>query len=165
MFPTLPPPNGISLPIPLLGLIAWPRYLCENYDRTHRLLPVDQPQRIKVREWIHAAEGTFMVHCLPTLYNRRIDTTAAEKLAPHLAQNVAKDLDWLEGELERGDSKCLVGDQVTAADTMMAFSIQFIFRKSLGPENRRWERIEAWLKSLEDQESYRRAVARTGHTL
>ena len=91
------------------------RYLCEHYDRSHRLLPIDETQRVKVREWIHVAEGAFMIHCLPIVSVRRIDASAAEKLAPGLAGNVAKDLDWLEAELRRGNGRYLVGDHVTAA--------------------------------------------------
>ena len=141
------------------------RYLCEHYDKSHRLLPTDEAQRIKVREWIHAAEGAFMVHCLPIVYVRRIDATAAEKIAPGLAGNVAKDLDWLETELNGGNGRYLVGDHVTAADTMVAFSVQFIFWLKLAPKNRRWEGVEAWLRQVEAGETYQRAVAKTGHRL
>lgn len=124
-------------------------YLCEHYDKSHRLLPTDEAQRVKVREWIHAAEGAFMVHCLPTVYVRRLDASAAEKLGPGLAGNVAKDLDWLEAELKGGNGGYLVGDHVTAADTMVAFSIQFIFWLKLAPQDRKWEGIEAWLRNVE----------------
>ena len=141
------------------------RYLCENYDIAHRLLPADRIQRTKVREWIHVAEGAFMVHCLPTVYIRRTDATAAERLSHDLKQYVSKDLDWLEAELERGNGKYLVGDHVTAADTMVAFSIQFIFRMDLAPRDKRWERVEAWLRHMEVQESYERAITRTGYKL
>ena len=141
------------------------RYLCEHYDRSHRLLPIDETQRVKVREWIHAAEGAFMVHCLPIVYIRRIDASATEKLAPSLAGNVAKDLDWLEAELRRGNGRYLVGDHVTAADTMVAFSIQFIFCLRMAPQDRKWKGIEAWLRNIEAGEMYQRAVAKTGHHL
>lgn len=141
------------------------RYLCEHYDKSHRLLPTDEAQRVKVREWIHAAEGAFMVHCLPTVYVRRLDASAAEKLGPGLAGNVAKDLDWLEAELKGGNGGYLVGDHVTAADTMVAFSIQFIFWLKLAPQDRKWEGIEAWLRNVEAAETYQRAVAKTGHHL
>lgn len=138
------------------------RYLCEHYDKSHRLFPTDEAQRIKVREWIHAAEGSFMIHSLPSVYVRRIDATMAEKIEPKLAEGVAKDLDWLEAELKQGNGRFLVGDHVTAADTMVAFSIQFIFSWKLAPEER-WEGIEAWLRNLEASEAYQRAVAKTGH--
>ena len=103
------------------------------------------------------------MHALPTVYNRRIDNTIAEKLEPGIAQIVAKDLDWLEDELERGGGRFLVGDTVTAADTMMAFTVQFIFAKGLGPKDRRWEKVNGWLRNVEGVEAYQRAVAKTGH--
>ena len=120
------------------------RHLCEHYDTSHRLLPTDQVQRVKVLEWVDAAEGAFMIHCLPTVYVRRIHASAAEKFAPGLAENVAKDLDWLEGELSRGNGIYLVGERVTAADTIVAFSIQFIFWLKLVPQDRKWKGIEPW---------------------
>ena len=103
-----------------------------------------------------------MIHCLPTVYNHRIDVILAKKLAPGLAELVAKDLDWLEAELEKSGGKYLVGDHVTAADTMVGFSIQFIFAMDLAPKGRKWERIEEWLKRIEGQEAYKRAVEKTG---
>ena len=104
-----------------------------------------------------------MVHCLPTVYVGRIDASAAEKLAPSLAAIVAKDLDWLEAELKKCNGRYLVGDHVTAADTMVAFSIQYILGAQLAPQNRKWERIEAWLRNVEATETYQRAMAKTGH--
>ena len=34
------------------------------YDKSNRLIPKDVKSRAKVREWMAAAEGTFMVHAL-----------------------------------------------------------------------------------------------------
>lgn len=99
-----------------------------------------------------------MVHHLPTVYIRRIDASAAEELAPGLAENVAKDLDWLEAELKRCDGRYLVGDHVTAADTMVAFSIQFIFWLRLAPQGGKWEGIEAWLRKVEAHVSEAKSV-------
>lgn len=106
-----------------------------------------------------------MVHCLPTVYNRRIDATMAEKLAAGLEKNVVKDLDWLEAELKAGNGRYLVGDHVTAADTMVAFSVQFIFAMRLAPRNSRWAAIEGWLTNVEGENAYQCAVAKTGHHL
>ena len=104
-----------------------------------------------------------MVHCLPTIYIRRLDASLGQKLAPGLAGNVGKDLDWLEAELKGGNGRYLVGDHVTAADTMVAFSVKFIFQMGLAPRDRKWEGIEAWLRNVEAGEVYQRAVAKTGH--
>jgi len=106
-----------------------------------------------------------MVHCLSTVYNRRLDATLAEKLAPGIEQTVAKDLDWLEEEIKTGNGRYLVGEHVTAADTMVAFSVHFIFRKGLEPNDRRWEGVEKWLRGMESSEAYQRAVTKTGYKL
>lgn len=84
-----------------------------------------------------------------------------------LAVNVRQDLDWLEYELSKGgEGKFLVGESLTAADTMMAFSVQYIKGKKLGVESlKEWPRVEGWLEGLEGGEGYRRAVERTGHRL
>ena len=94
-------------------------YLCKKYDGVGRLgLGVglygrrsdgqgekageeEEEKRVtKVREFVHAAEGTMMMHALPFIYARRVNKEAAEELKPGLQALVRKDLDWLEGELE-----------------------------------------------------------------
>ena len=150
------------------GAIA--EYLCEMYDRDHRLIPAfNQPKaRNKVREFIHAAEGTLMIHCLPYLYARRIDAEAAGPLKPKLPVLVKKDLDWLESELDAKGGGWLVGQEVTAADTMMVFSVQFIFLNKLAGEDidqTNWGRISEWLGLLERHEPYQRAVQKTRFVL
>lgn len=44
--------------------------VCENYDPSHCLIPTERVARIKVREWIAASEGTFMIHGLAVPYAR-----------------------------------------------------------------------------------------------
>lgn len=143
------------------------RYLCEKYDTSHRLLPEDMAQRTKVRQWIHAAEGTFMVHCLPKIYVNRISSAAAKELSTPLAAIVARDLDWLESELKAEEGRFLVGDTVAAADVMMLFSVQFVFANALAGERaeQRWEGVERWLRACEGEEAYRRAVEKTGYRI
>lgn len=41
------------------------RYLCETYDSESWLLPQEAHTRAKVREWIQASEGTFMLNAVP----------------------------------------------------------------------------------------------------
>lgn len=147
------------------------RYLLEKYDKDNRLSGgKSDATRSAVRQWIHAAEGTFMIHALAITYARWFSTDSMKKngdlhkLEQGLAINVHKDLDWLESQLQ---SKFLVGDHVTAADTMVAFSIQFIFAKDLAPPRKmvEWPKIKAWLQACEETPSYQRAVKKTGHEL
>jgi len=107
-------------------------YLCDTYDKEGRMIPLQQPERTKVQQWIHAAEGTFLLNALAITYARwfspprATENGDAEKLEEGLSVNVQKDLDWLEAELNKTGG-FLVGHSVTAADIMVHFSIQFIF--------------------------------------
>lgn len=78
---------------------------------------------------------------------------------------MVKDLDWLEAELKAGNGRYLVGDHMTAADPMVAFSVQFIFTMRLALRDRRWAAIERWLTNVEGEKAYQCAVAKTGHHL
>ena len=112
-----------------------------------------------------------MIHGLAVLYARWQMPEAGKndeilgQMEKKLSINVQKDLDWLESELQSGNGKYLVGDSVTAADTMMSFSAQFIIARKLGTGDGTWPAIEAWVKHLESLENYKRAVEKTGHSL
>ncbi|PVH78607.1 glutathione S-transferase [Cadophora sp. DSE1049] len=147
-------------------------YLIEKYDKDQRLLGgADHLLRNRIRSFIHAAEGTFMPHALAVTYARwnaiedmKINGDL-QRLEEGLYGNVLRDLEWLEGELV--GRKFLAGEGLSAADTMCAFSVQFIFARGLGGkiEPGRFKNVERWLKNCEETESWKRAVEKTGHQL
>ena len=72
----------------------------EKYDKEQELMGGgDEEKRNRVRMFIHAAEGTFMVHCLAITYARWFSPPSVhesgdlKKLEEGLAINVGKDLD------------------------------------------------------------------------
>ena len=117
--------------------------------------------------YIHAAEATFMVHGLVPFYAKRADPAISPTLLQTLAADTGRDLDWLDAEIKKNGWRYLVGDTVTAADTMMAFGIQFILAAGLHPEEKKgqWDHVRKWLKNVEENVVYQRAVERTGHKL
>jgi glutathione S-transferase len=146
--------------------------LIEKYDKSQKLIGgQDEAKRNRVRTFIHAAEGTFMVHCLAITYARWFAPESMKssgdlkKLEEGVAINVGKDLGWLNSEL--GGKKFIAGDHVTAADTMCLFSIQFIFARDLcaGRKVGEWKNVECWMKDCEGTESWERAVRKTGHEM
>ncbi|KAK7635828.1 hypothetical protein IWX49DRAFT_610185 [Phyllosticta citricarpa] len=144
------------------------QYLCDKYDNSHRLLPRDPSARIKVLQWLHAAEATFLLHSLAITYARWYYPADAPRaglaqMEASMATNVENDFCWLEGELERSEGGFLVGNDVTVADVMMQFSVRFILEKGLGTRKGRWRRVEEWLGRCEGCGAYRRAVEKTGH--
>jgi glutathione S-transferase len=144
--------------------MTYVRYLIEKYDTTHQLLPTEPAKRAKIRELMWAAEGTLMLHA-EVVYSARLAAPAqvAPEIEAKLAMSVQHDLDWLEGHLKETSTRFLVGDHVTVADTMMAFSVQDIFALKLAPAGKSWPRINEWLKAIESRDVYQRAVKRTGH--
>lgn len=138
---------------------------CNNNDS-------DSPIRNRVRSFIHAAEGTFMAHCLAVTYARwfappalRSQPEEMRELERGLAANVCRDLGWLDGELQ--GRRFLAGEALTAADTMVLFSVQFIFARDLcaGRKQSEWGEVDRWIGECEGSISWRKAVEKTGHKL
>ena len=47
------------------------RYLIEKYDRENKMMGgSDESKRNRIRTFIHAAEGTFLIHALAITYAR-----------------------------------------------------------------------------------------------
>ena len=145
-------------------------YLVQKYDGEGRLMGKgDEQDNAKVLEWVHAAEGTFAIHALAVLYCRWMVSAeafaAAEKA---LSANVQKDLDWLDAELAKSSSGWLVGEDLSLADIMVQFCIEFIFARRLGIRGEgkdRWKNVREWMDKCENSKSYKAAVAQTGYTL
>lgn len=148
-------------------------YLCETYDMDGTMMPLNGIERYKTMIWVHAAEGTFLLHALAITYTR---WNAPEDLADGhknglekgLSMSVLKDLDWLEMELEAQGTGWLVGAAPSAADIMMHFSIQFIFARELGVKGAakdKWKNIRKWLADCGNDAAYKKAVEKTGYTL
>ena len=117
-----------------------------------------------------------MIHALAVLYARLSISDEAksdgtlDKLEIGLSKNVHNDLNWLESELERTGGRYLVGSSLTAADIMVAFSIEFMFARSLGLKNQpetqgKWQGVRTWLSNMHKEEGYRKAVQKTGYKL
>jgi glutathione S-transferase len=112
-----------------------------------------------------------MVHSLAITYARWFSPKSTYQngdlkiLEDGLAINVCKDLDWLDKELD--GRRFLAGENVTAADTMCLFSVQFIFERGLcgGREVGAWMNVERWISACEGTESWKRAVEKTGHKM
>lgn len=143
-------------------------YLCETYDQCRKLLPTDPAERIKLRQWVHAAEATFMVHALAILYARwhvpkDAPSGTLDATERGMSILVQKDLSWLESELAGSSGRFLCGDHITAADVMMHYSADVILSLKLGTQEKAWPEIQKWLRTCEETEGYKRAVEKTGY--
>lgn len=149
------------------GLTLLNRYLCDKYDKQHRLLPaLGGDKRYQVLQWVHASEATYALHGLAILYARWFqqggDVEATEK---SLSVNVQKDLDYLESELGKSSGKFLFGDLITAADCMMEFTLDFLTARELGTKGGSWPKVQEYLKVCHGTPTWKKAADKTGHKL
>ena len=91
-----------------------------------------------------------------------------------MCDNVHNALNWLNSELSRVHSsgaRYLVGGRLTAADIMMLFGLQLIYNRQLGLEHLddagkgKWPEIEKWMDYLQQEQSWKDCVKKTGFQL
>ena len=143
------------------------RYLCDTYDKQHKILPaLGDPQRYKVLQWVHAAEATWALHAIAILYMRwNLKDGDPAKTEEGMSRNVVNDMNFLEETLKNSSGKFLCGDSVTAGDFMMHFSAVFILARELGTKGMKYPEIEKWIQTCEATDSYKKAVETSGHKL
>ncbi|PWN41932.1 glutathione S-transferase [Ceraceosorus guamensis] len=136
-------------------------YLVERYASKGASWIPNSPDwkgRTAVRGWIGFAE-TLMTHALPIIYVQWFaDEGTAKELGPKLGANVVKDLDYVESELVANRSGYLYGNDITAADIAVAFSVEYVLFKQIGTSNQKWHGIDAWLKRLESRPAYQKTL-------
>ena len=89
--------------------------------------------------WLHAAEGTVLMHAIAILYVRwqfpadlaKEHPEVVEEMVQKLTPNMINDLKWVEKTLNENGG-WLVGGRSTAVDIMMEFSIDFLLERELG---------------------------------
>lgn len=154
-------------------------YLCEAYPCRNVSEPLIPPMsslaaRAKVREFMHLAEGTFMVHAYPAFISSRLsgNLTASKDIHDFLkitAKRIYEDLEWLEGYLAAAKTAYLVGDHLTAADIMMGLSIQSILDRVIkdgklteDDEKKEYPSIQRWVDGLAGRKALKIAFKKTG---
>ena len=153
-------------------------YLCETYS-TSSSEPLIPPMssmaaRTKVHEFMHLAEGTFLLHAYPAMITRRLPQNLLASKDVHdlrviATRKVYDDLDWLERHLGETQTAFLVGHDLSAADIMMGFSAQLIMDRVVTGEldegkDRKYPCIEKWLRGLMGRKALGMAMKKTGFT-
>ena len=135
-------------------------------------MPSDAADRARVREWIAASEGTFLMHGIAIMYARArlpkgTPPDTWKQMNEVMSPNMHNALNWLDSHLKnvhKTGGKYLVSDHLTAADINMLFSIQLIYNRRLGLEDtdKEWEHVEKWKQEMEEEESWKQCVEKTG---
>ena len=146
-------------------------YLIERHGGG-RLVPAPgTPERLRYRYWLHFAEGSAMPPLLMKLVFDRVATTpmpffakpiaraiSAKVIASFIEPNLERQLDYMEGELARGD--WFAGSEFSAADIQMSFPVEAAAQRA-GLDTSR-PRLMGWLQRIHARPAYRRALERGG---
>jgi glutathione S-transferase len=137
-----------------------------------RLAPAPgTPERLRYTYWMHFAEGTAMPPLLLKLIFDRMDkgpmpffvrpvarAIARRAKASFVQPNIDRNLDFMEGELARGD--WFAGREFSAADIQMSFPVEAA-RVRGGLDEKR-PRLMAFLERIHARPAYRRAIDKGG---
>jgi glutathione S-transferase len=150
-------------------------YLTDRYD-SERVLspsprPIDSPERLRFRYWLHYAEGSAMPPLLMTLVFARIRSAPMPFFARPVARSIVdkamrgfvgpqlkQHLDWMEREL--GGSGWFAGERFTAADIQMSFPVQAAAARGGGLEA--YPRLRGFLQRIEQRPAYQAALQQGG---
>jgi glutathione S-transferase len=131
-------------------------YIIGKYGKGQLAHPLGHPEHASYLYWLHFANSSFQA-----ILHRLL---AVKRVAPEGHRSVAD----LQGRLERwlgfidrrlGEAKYLAGDELTAADIMIVFSLTTM--RSFTPyELKPYAGILAYLERIAARPAYRRAMAK-----
>ncbi|WP_372163249.1 glutathione S-transferase family protein [Xanthomonas axonopodis pv. cyamopsidis] len=150
-------------------------YLTERYDTECALSPsprpLDSPERLQFRYWMHYAEGSAMPPLLMTLIFGRIRSAPMPFFAKPIARAIVDKamsgfvgpqltlhLNWMEQSLQAGN--WFAGERFTAADIQMSFPVQAAAARGGGLEN--YPRLRAFLQRIQARPAYQAALKKGG---
>lgn len=146
-------------------------YLVERYGNGRFVPPAGTPDHLRYRYWLHFAEGSAMPPLLLKLVFERIKRTKmpffikpiargiADKVLGTLVDpNLARQLDFMEGELNR--SEWFAGNEFTAADIQMSFPLEAAKQRA-GLDATR-PKLMAFVARIHARPAYKRALERGG---
>ena len=105
-----------------------------------------------------------MTTAQPITYSRWFMPEAHQDALPELekslATNVKLDLQYIDDHLAQSASGFLEGNDLTLAEIMLAFSVQFVLVRGLGAKwaEPGYENIKAWIRRLQGREGWQRAT-------
>jgi glutathione S-transferase len=146
-------------------------YLVERHGNGRLRPPLGTPGRVRYTYWLHFAEGSAMPPLVMKLVFDRIEKgpmpffvrpiargIAARVKKGFIEPNIARQLDYMEAELER--QSWFAGDEFSAADVQMSFPLEAAAAR--GGLDARRPRLMDWLARIHAREPYRRALERGG---
>ncbi|WNH51730.1 glutathione S-transferase [Stenotrophomonas oahuensis] len=150
-------------------------YLVDRYDSARQFspepVPLQSPERLRYRYWMHYAEGSAMPPMVMSLVFARLRKAPMPFFARPIARQIADKalkgfvgpqiklhLQWMEREL--GNTPWFAGERFTAADIQMSFPLQAAAAR--GGDLSAYPRLQAFLERIAQRPAYQRAQAKGG---
>jgi glutathione S-transferase len=143
-------------------------YLVERYGDGRFAPPLDVPERLRYRYWLHYAEGSLMPPLVMKLIFDKMEERSPFLLQPivrmisqpvrssFIDPQITTNLDYLEAELEH--FPWFVGNEFTAADIQMSFPLETAVERASLDASR--PKLMDWLDRIHARPAYQRAVKR-----
>jgi glutathione S-transferase len=144
-------------------------YLVERYGEGRLAPPLDVPERLRYRYWLHYAEGSLMPPLLMKLIFDKMEERSPFFLRPVVSMisqpvkssfiepQITTNLDYLEAELEH--YPWFAGNKFTAADIQMSFPLEAAAERASLEVSR--PKLMEWLNRIHARPAYQRAVKRS----
>lgn len=150
-------------------------YLVDRYDSARQFspepVPLQSPERLRYRYWMHYAEGSAMPPMVMSLVFARLRKAPMPFFARPIARQIVDKalkgfvgpqiklhLQWMEREL--GNTPWFAGERFTAADIQMSFPLQAAAAR--GGDLSAYPRLQAFLERIAQRPAYQRAQAKGG---
>ena len=136
------------------AIVEW---LLERYGKGRLAPPPGTRERARYLQWLHFAESTAFppLGIVVWLAVYRSDAQSNAALIEDARGRAATGFEYLEREL--GESEYLVGDEFTAADIMMGFTL--VAARVLGVLDARFPRLNRYLARLEARPAFKKAAS------
>jgi glutathione S-transferase len=134
-------------------------YILERYGEGRLAPPPGSPERATFLQWLHFAESTAFapIGIIAWLALYRDDTERHATIIEDARARAAMGLGFLERGI--GEKLYLVGDDFTAADVMMGFTL--VASRLIGVLDGRHPRLNAYLERLQGRTAFQKAIATT----
>lgn len=132
-------------------------YVLERYGAGRLAPPVGSPKRAAYLQWLHFAESTAFppLGIVVWLTRYRDDAGSHERLIADARARAAAGLEFLERQI--GENTYLIGDEFTAADVMMGFTLTAA--RLLGVLDERFPHVDAYLNRLQARPAFQKAAS------
>jgi glutathione S-transferase len=130
-------------------------YIIAKYGGGRLARQKGHPEFANYLYWLHFANGSFQALLHRTLIARRLEPKAEHPVLANLQARLSAALEFMNQRL--GEADYLAGDELTAADIMMLFSLTTM-RSFTAYGLKPYPQILAYLRRIGAREAYQRAM-------